>query len=370
MKVLHIINSLATGGAEKLILETLPRYNALGIKADVLLLNGTSHPFLEALKKQNCCEIFILGKSSPYQLKFILKIIPYLKKYDLIHAHLFPATYFSIIAKKLSLSKTPVIFTEHNTSNKRFRSKKLKKINRWVYSFFDCIVCITDEVKQEVIAQTSLPEEKLVVINNGVDVSKFSQAEAQDRTLIDHSLQKNDFLLCQVSSFRAQKDQKTVIKALQYLPENVKLILVGEGSLRESAENLVKELNLENRVCFVGNRTDIPQILKTANVNILSSNYEGLSLSSIEGMSAGRPFIASDVPGLSDVVRHAGILFPKGDEKKLAEEIHHLMEDENYYQSIVEKCLKRAAQFDINIMVEKHVLFYQKMLASKESIKT
>lgn len=366
MKVLHIINSLATGGAEKLILETLPRYNALGIKADVLLLNGSSHPFLEALKKQNCCEIFILGKSSPYQLKFILKIIPYFKKYDLVHAHLFPATYFSIIAKKLLFSKMPVIFTEHNTSNKRFQNKKFQKINSWVYSFFDAIICITEEVKREVIAQTSLPEEKLVVINNGVDVSKFSQAEALNCSTKNSSLQNDDFLLCQVSSFRAQKDQKTVIKSLKYLPEKVKLILVGEGSLREDTEDLVKELNLENRVFFLGNRTDIPKILKTANVNILSSVYEGLSLSSIEGMSSGRPFIASDVPGLSDVVRNAGILFPKGDEKKLAEEILHLMEDENYYQSIVEKCLKRAAQFDINIMVEKHVLLYQTMIAFKE----
>lgn len=363
MKVLHVINSLATGGAEKLILETLPKYNELGIKADVLLLNGTSHPFLEELRALNCCEIITLGNSSPYQLQFVLKLIPYFKKYELIHAHLFPTTYFSAMAKKLSFSKTPLIFTEHNTSNKRFRSKKFKKVNSLIYSFFDKVICITEEVKNEVIAKTNLPENKLMIINNGVDLRKISNAQALNRTEIHSCLQNDDFLLLQVSSFREQKDQKTLIGALPLLPEKVKLLLAGQGALKKVCEDLVKKLHLENRVFFLGNRNDIPNLVQSIDIGILSSNYEGFGLVAIEAMAAEKPFIASDVPGLSEVVGGAGILFPKGDEKILAEEILKLIKDKEHYREIALKCKKRSEKYDIGLMVEQHLRLYAELVS-------
>lgn len=361
MRVLHVINSLATGGAEKLILETLPKYNELGIKADVLLLNGTNHPFLEELKKLECCEIFILGTASPYQLKFILQLIPFFKKYELIHAHLFPATYFSASAKRISFSTTPVVFTEHNTSNKRFRNKGFSWINSKIYSLFDHIICITEEVKKEVLQKTTVSAKKLTVINNGVDVLKIAAAKPIARTSIHPALSSEDFLLLQVSSFREQKDQSTVIRALALMPEQVKLLFAGMGPMQKSCEDLVAELQLDGRVFFLGNRTDIPNLLKTTDLNILSSIYEGLSLSSIEGMASGKPFLASDVPGLSEVVGGAGLLFPKGDERRLAAEIINLMNDKTHYEKTAAACTKRASNFGIDQMVREHIQLYQRL---------
>ena len=75
MKILHLINSLNTGGAEKLLLETLPIYNQKGNKVDLLVLNGTGYPFLKELKKQNCCRVYDLGKASVYNPLLIFKII-------------------------------------------------------------------------------------------------------------------------------------------------------------------------------------------------------------------------------------------------------------------------------------------------------
>lgn len=359
MKVLHVINSLATGGAEKLILETIPKYNELGIKADVLLLNGTSHPFLEELKKQNCCEIFVLGNSSPYQLKFIGKMIPYFKKYDLIHAHLFPSNYFSVAAKRMLRSKVQLVYTEHNTSNRRFRSKSLQLINKNIYKSFDKIICITDEVKSVVKILAKVPDEKLVIINNGVDTKKFAEANLLPRKQIHETLKDEDFLLIQVSSFREQKDQKTLIKSLKQLPEKAKLILVGDGVLRNENETLVKKMSLENRVFFLGNRIDIPNVLKSCDVVVLSSNYEGLSLASIEGMASGRPFVASNVPGLSEIVKDAGVLFEKGNAAELSQIILKLMNDEKFYNETVKTCQQRAENYNIDLMVKKHIELYR-----------
>ena len=117
--------------------------------------------------------------------------------------------------------------------------------------------------------------------------------------------------------------------------------------------------SIGERVLFLGLRMDVPQLLKTADVVVLSSKYEGLSLSSIEGMASGKPFVASDVPGLQEIVTGAGILFKQGDAKDLANKIENLITNEVYYQEIVNTCLKRSEQYDIQLMVEKHIHLYQ-----------
>lgn len=359
MKILQVINSLATGGAEKLILDTIPRYNRMGIKVDLLLLNGSFHPFLDELKQQACCEIFTLGTSSPYQLKFIGQLIPFFKKYDLIHAHLFPSSYFLVIAKRVLRSKTPLIFTEHSTSNRRFTNKNLRWINKNIYRSFDKIICITEEVKTVVEQHTQVPDDKLIIINNGVDTQKYGKAAPLPRKTLHSTLTDDDFLLIQVSSFREAKDQKTVIRSLKSLPERTKLFLVGDGVLRNENESLVKELGLEDRVFFLGNRSDIPNILKTCDVVILSSHYEGFGLASIEGMASAKPVVVSNVPGLADIVRGAGLLFEKGNAGELSGLLLKLMNDEKFYDETVENCRKRTEHYSIDIMVEKHIELYR-----------
>ena len=93
----------------------------------------------------------------------------------------------------------------------------------------------------------------------------------------------------------------------------------------------------------------------------MSSHYEGLSLSNIEGMSVGKPFIASDVDGLREITNGYGILFPHGDDQALANEIKHLAEDRTYYDQIAAQCYERAQQFDINNMVDAYVKVYKRL---------
>jgi glycosyltransferase involved in cell wall biosynthesis len=361
VRILHVINSLATGGAEKLLLETLPRYNEQGLKADLLVLNGTSHPFLEELKKQNCCEIFVLGNSSPYQLKFIFKLIPFFKQYDLVHTHLFPANYFVALAKIISFSKTPLVFTEHNTSNRRFRNKYFNWVNKHIYKIFTAVICITNEVRNVVANNTELSSEKLMIIENGVDIKNFADAVPLPRNQIANSLNEDDFILIQVSSFRDQKDHRTAINALIELPANIKLLLAGEGPLRSDYEELVRTQSLQKRVLFLGNRIDIPNLLKSCDASILSSNYEGFGLVAVEGMAAGKPFIASNVSGLREIVENYGLLFEKGNAKELSKIIFALKDDSLLYEEVASRCLKRAEDFTIDVMIQKHIQVYKKI---------
>jgi len=361
MKILQVINNLATGGAEKLLLESLPFYVEKGIKMDVLVLNGTSYPFLEALKNLNCCNVYSLGLHSVYNPIHIFKIIPYFKKYDIVHVHLFPGQYWVVLAKPLSFSKSKLLFTEHSTSNRRIKNKWLKHLDRFFYHRYDKIICITDQVSDVICNYSGLPKNKFTVIQNGVSLSKFKTAQ---KISINNLFKDNEpakKFIIQVSSFQEPKDQLTLIKSLCYLPSYVKLILVGQGVLKDETEAFVKNRNLSDRVIFLGLRMDVPQLLKTADIIVLSSKYEGLSLSCIEGMASGRPFIASDVPGLSEVVKDAGILFEQGNSEELAEKILQLLRDKNYYDRVVESCQIRAAQYDIQTMIDKHIALYESL---------
>ncbi len=359
MKILHVINSLATGGAEKLLLESCTVYQQKGIEVHVLLLNGVSHPFLEQLKENQSCTIHSLGNGSVYNPVLLIKIIPFLKKFDSVHVHLFPSLYWVALAHAISFSKTKLVYTEHSTTNNRRGNPIFKVLDRWMYSRYSSIVAITPKVLENLKAHLKFKDEnRFEVIQNGLNLSQIKSAQPYLKT--DFFEDVNAKIIIQVARFFEPKDHATLIKSLSFLPENYKLLLVGDGVLKPNSEALVSQLELEKRVRFLGVRTDVLSLLKTADVIVLSSKYEGLSLSCIEGMASGKPFVASDVPGLQEVVKDAGILFPLGDEKKLANEIRKLIEDESYYNKIVAQCISKSNEYDIEKMIDQYLNLYTK----------
>lgn len=359
MKILHIINSLETGGAEKLLVDTLSLYAARGLKVDLLLLNGVRHPFLEELAQKNCCRIFSLGTSSLYHPKYIFKIIPFLRKYDLAHIHLFPANYYAVLAKIFSGSKIKLIFTEHNSSNRRMASPFFRKLDSYFYNIYSKVVAISDGVKMALSAHIK-DASKIVVIENGVNLARVYKAPLSADIKLLFPL-VNTKLLLQVGGFRLEKDQDTTIRSLLHLPDTYHLLLVGDGARKKELSALVSRLSLHCRVHFLGKRTDVFSILKSVDCVVVSSHWEGFGLAAVEGMAAGKPVVASNVTGVSDVLKGAGILFPLGDDKKLAAEIIHLCEDKAHYDKIVEQCLSRAQQYDISTMVAKHISLYEEL---------
>ena len=358
MKILQVINNLVAGGAEKLIIDTVPLYQAEGVVMDVLCLNKTKTPFWELLETKTKGSIIGLSNGSLYNPLLIFKLIPFLKKYDIIHAHLFPTLYWVVLAKWLSFSKAKIVYTEHNTSNSRRNNKVFSFIDRLIYKGVYKVITIAEEVDQNIKKHLRADGEKFVLIKNAVDVTAYVNAIPYPKA---DFFSNDDFILIQVSSFRAQKDQATLINALKHLPEKYKLLLVGVGPTKQEHEQLVVDLELTDRVLFLGTRIDVPKLLKTADIVVLSSFYEGLSLSSIEGMAA-RPFIASNVPGLSDIVKGYGLLFEQGNSEELADLILKLDQDKELYQKVGRQCLERAQQFDVKIMIEKHINLYKSVL--------
>jgi glycosyltransferase involved in cell wall biosynthesis len=362
MKILQVINSLDTGGAEKLILDTLPLYRARGIDMDVLLFWNNHHQFAQKLIDLNICKVHVIHNSNQakdvYKPSNILAARAIIKQYDIAHVHLFPAQYFVPLANIMNGHKTQLIFTEHNTTNRRIEKPLFRIIDKYFYKQYQKHICISEEIKNIFQKQYQFPDAFYAVIHNGVDLQKIQKAQGYNKPELDSRLTESDRVVVQVSAFRTQKDQDTLIKAMQELPDSFKLILVGEGERKATCEALVSTLALNNRVFFLGARMDVPEILKTADYIVLSSKYEGLSLASIEGLGSGKPFIASDVPGLQTIVSGAGVLFPLGNHQALAAEVMRLENDSIYKQETITKSLQRAQPYDISSFIEAHIKLY------------
>ncbi len=361
MKVLHVINSLGTGGAEKLLIDSLPSFSERLDVVDLLLIDGRETPFLSELTKGFKGKVFSLTNSgSIYNPLFIKHLLPYIKKYDLCHVHLFPSLYYVALCKSFYQLNTRLCFTEHNTNNRRLSNPIFRTIDKFVYSQFENIICITEQVKNVLCSKMKLDPQKCFVINNGVKLNQFTDSISYKKEIFD--FRDSDIVLLQVSRFFEQKDQKTLIEALRYLPANVKLLLVGSGPLMHDCKQLSIQLNVQERVRFLGVRMDVPSIVKTSDIVIQSSNWEGFGIAAVEGMASGKPVIASDVPGLREVVKDAGLLFTKGNAQDLASKVKQLLNNTAYYEEVSKSCLKRSIQYSIENLVDSTIDLYKRTL--------
>ncbi len=352
MKILQVIYGLPMAGAEKLIVDFAPRLVKMGHEVDVFIFDGVETPFYKALKKSGI-RIIKSGKGHifPYDIRNLFNLLRVIGNYDIIHTHTTPAQIFVALASKISYTNVKLVTTEHSTNNHRRGKWYFKYLDKWMYSKYHRIICISETSKINLERQIGR-KDKIEVIENGINVEKFHAATPASRQSL--GCEESDFILTMVARFCDAKDQTTIIRALKLLPVDCKLVLVGSGELQSECEKTAIEEMVQERVKFVGIRNDIPEVLHASDVVIMSSHWEGLSLSSVEGMSVEKPFIASDVEGLREVVGGAGLLFKEGDSKELADIILKLKNDPVLYKDISDHCLTRALQYDISNLVEKY----------------
>jgi glycosyltransferase involved in cell wall biosynthesis len=363
MRILQVINSMQTAGAEKLLRDLIPKFNKQeDICCDILVFSSNNEIFIKELKELKNINVIELNYKNIYNPFIIFSLLKFFKQYEIIHSHLFPAQYFVAFAKLFSFSKTRLIFTEHCTTNTRVKSCLFSFINKPIYSFYNKTICISEEIKNIYIKYTGLNQSRFPVISNGVDLDKIYNSKTIDlNTYFETSNIDNKFIV-QVSAFRDQKDQNTLIKALLFLPQNFKIILIGEGSEIEKSIKLVKDLGIDDKVAFLGLRNDVTNFLVSSDYNVLSTKYEGMSLSCIEGMASGKPFLASNVPGVTNLVGNHGVLFPSGNSEALAKKIIELEKDSIYTKNVIESCKLRASEFSIDIMSSNYLNLYKEII--------
>ncbi len=366
MRILQVITSLEMGGAETLVVNLIPRLQDLGHTVNLCVFNGKETPLTQRLKKEAPqTKIYALG-SGVYNPLYVLKLAKIMRNYDIIHTHNSSPQLFVAIASLFCGTK--LVSTEHNTSNRKRNWMWYRPIESWMYGRYNHVICISEIAEEKLreymegewLDRSSNKYKTITTINNGIDVGAISKS-VPCKELLD--LKENRKSILMVAGFRKQKNQDTIVRALTFLDKSkFEIWFAGIGDRMEEVKQLALSLGVSERVRFLGLRTDIPNVLRAADIIVMSSHWEGLSLSNVEGMSAHKPFIASDVNGLKEVTKGYGLLFPHEDAKALSEEITHLANDEAYYNEIAERCYKRALEFDISKMVVGYELVYRNVI--------
>ena len=362
MKILHYINNLGSGGAEKLLTDILPLMDERGHIVHLAYSNNKLNvkKFDEEIEMGGI-KVFNFNMSyyNPFQL---LKLIRLLKneKYDIVHAHLFPTQYWLALASLFKPGKTKLIKTEHIVHNRRQKIKILKPLETWIYNRYAKIIAITDSVREN-LEKWLINVGNIVVINNGINLRQMEFMKQNTYEIASELFITEYYNILMVGrfDFSGQKDQLTLVKSLTFLSDKYRLFFAGGGDYIEDVKQKVNELNLTNRVSFLGIRIDVYSLMSLADLNVLSTNHEGLSGVALESMASGRPFIGTDVVGVNDVVPDDKFLFPKSNPEKLAAKIDEVSKNKILERHLIENGLEHVKKFDIIKMVDNYLKVYQ-----------
>jgi glycosyltransferase involved in cell wall biosynthesis len=191
----------------------------------------------------------------------------------------------------------------------------------------DAVNAVSSFSAASLAEQDGFSRSRIEVIENGIDVDRFSSNADRPRDL-DPARR----YVANVARFHPVKDHATLLKAFQQVANaiaDVDLLLVGDGPLRGELEQLVRTLHLEDRGRFLGNRRDIPGILRASKIFILTSVSEAAPLTLLEAMAVGLPVVVTAVGGMPEIVRDRidGLLAPRQDVSAIAAAMIHLLDD-------------------------------------------
>lgn len=363
MRILHVINTLKTGGAPRLVSALV---NALSknpdIKVGVMVFEPSDDsPFLESLRQNPRVSLFEnYGKKilSPSSFRALRKIS---KDFDIVHAHLFPTGYLASL--NAIFGSKPLVYTEHSTFNKRRKYKFFIPIERIVYAGYDAVTAISPAVKQSL--DSWLGKKKIAsrteVIYNGVDIENFAGEKRCSDIATLFGREGKPILM--ISRFVPAKDHSTLIRAIPLLKDSEAFVaFAGDGETLPQMEKLAYELNVSERCIFLGARQDIPRLISASKIGVQSSNWEGFGLTAVEMMSAGLPVLVSDVEGLREVVANNSLTFQPHNSEALADKINRLLSDEEYYSEMSGQALGQASKFSIDKMVDAHLELYSRLI--------
>jgi len=221
------------------------------------------------------------------------------------------------------------------------------------FLLIDHIICVGEDDYQ-LVRKNSWSKKNISLVVNGV----VAPVSAEDKEL-EKIRQLGGFLVLTICRLHYQKDVETLVKAVISLPPSVRLAIIGAGPQRTGLQALAR--GYEDRIFFLGNKPGASALLRYADLFVLSTHWEGLPLAILEAMLAGIPVIASDVPGVRELIAdgQTGYLFKEGDVSELSKKIIAVQSDLDASRKIKSRALAMArSKYSVARMIEAYDRFY------------
>ncbi|NLX13464.1 MAG: glycosyltransferase [Phycisphaerales bacterium] len=323
----YLITDLEIGGVPLHLYRLITCLPRKEVRARVISLadeGPVGHKLREAGIPVHAC-----GARSVTDFDALLRLWRLLRAYppDILHSLLFHANMAARVIGFLAGVPTSRIISEIQTVEieRRWHLIADTLTCRWSR----CEVGNSPSVVEHLHRVAHLPRSRLVVIRGGVEVESFASAIPADRALL--GCQSDEKVIIWTGRLDPVKGFEQMLAAFAEVSKSrhVRFLLVGEGSYRAAIAELIRHHRLTGRAQLLGQREDVPRLLKSADLFLFGSRTEGLPNALLEAMAAGLPIVATDVSGCRDLIQHdqTGLLVPAGSSRAMAAAVGRLLDD-------------------------------------------
>lgn len=360
MKILYVITGLGNGGAERVVCDLANEMFKKGHDVKIVYLTGDAlttpdHKEIELIKV-NLNDLKSLLPTYIRLTKIIRKLRP-----DVVHSHMVHAN----ILMRLVRVTTPIcklICTAH--SNNEGGSLRMLAY-RATHHLANVTTNVSTMAAQTFESLRAVPSEGMRTIYNGIDLNKFEyNSSARSNINSELTIDESHKLILAVGRFNEAKDYPNLLKAISLLKKEItypfKVVIAGDGELRNLIEDMIGSLGLEKEVVLLGRRNDIPELMSAADLFVLPSKYEGFGLVVAEAMACECLVVATDCGGVAEVLSNSDFLVPPAHAVELKNKMKYALEIEDEDKSIiVNKNLNHVQEnFSLEDIVEKWTILY------------
>lgn len=305
-----------------------------------------------------------LGLHKAYDIKAIFRLRKKLNelltknclKSSLLHVHLTPCQLYAPISVRMMRFRLPMLTTEHSTNTKRRSMWSGKMLDRRIYKPFRQIVCISEGVKRVLLLWLPELEKKLITIPNGINLERFSVFGKSGRD-------SGCPVIVSVGRLKRMKNYDTAIKACVLMKDlEFEYHIIGAGEDEAFLRNLIEREGLEKKVKLLGFRSDVPLILQQCDIFLMPSRWEGFGLALVEAMASRLPVVASNVPGVREIVctgPKGGFLIDPNDAADIAEKLRTLIIDEKLRKEMGKNNHLYARKYSIESTAKSYLKLYE-----------
>ena len=316
--VVVLINNLAFGGAERLAVDQVNEMHRRGIRVILITLRkergDKSFVSICTIPESQrhyvpCASLF------DWRAYSALMTILRLERPSIVITHLWFSNAVGRIAA-YNVGVARIVSFEHNVYDAVKTWKQF--LLDWVLQILSTNIIAVSSAVSRSLVRHGIQESRISVIENAIDLARYRDAPVS--TIRDELMIRDAFLYLFVGRLIHQKGVDILLKAFAET-KNSALLIVGEGNEAESLQEIVRTLHIANRVHFLGVRTDIPSLMKTADCFVLPSRWEGMPMVLLEALAVGMPIVVSDFASAREIVRdgQSGIIVPINDIQALSE---------------------------------------------------
>lgn len=367
VSIVYLINELDVGGAERALYQLAVGIDRTTFLPRVVALHGRGE--VGNWLKQKGVAVSYLELSSGYDLRALthLRRLLVQSRAQILHSFLFEANFIGRIAARTA--GVPVVVSSLRVAEKRKRDLWL---DRLTIRLVDVETCVSEAVRKYAIERAGIPPAKLVTIHNGIDFSRFIGDRKAARTKLE--LSEDAPVVLSVGRLHEQKGFAYLVHAAKHVVRkfpSLQLLIAGIGPLEKELRQLIQQLELEKNVHLLGFRDDIPDLVQAADLFVLPSLWEGLANVILEALAAGKPVVATDVEGTSEVIRdgHSGILVPPANSQALADATITVLSNQRLAKLMGKRGQQLVKQnFTLARMVQQHEKLYLDLLRFKRRL--